>query len=360
MSRRRPWGTLPMTSHLSGAMIRAYEQPHAVETASSEPEPGSGQMSMDIDVSLIAVTYNSAPCIAACLNSVLKQQGVRLEVIVVDNASSDETVSVVAGLGSNIHLLANQENIGFGRGCNQGFGASRGRYLFLLNPDAWLEERDSLTRLLERMQREVRWGLAGTRVIESDGATECPPAACYPDEHHVHCDFSHLPGRIAWVFGASMFIRREAFAAVGGFDPGFFLTSEETDLCLRLRQHGWEIGFVPEVTARHIGAASERGTDPYITWLRRVPGIYRFWSKHYPPKDVRRLLWKDWFRASFRSRWYGTLARFLGPGSSAWRKHRRNAAIRDVSWRLLRSGSPHPGAGAKPDAQPLGATHTSL
>lgn len=309
---------------------------------------------MDLDVSVIVVTYNSAPCIRECLDSVLVQQGAGFEIIVVDNASTDETVSILRGIVSPNRLLANQDNIGFGRGCNQGFGASAGRFLLLLNPDARLSEPDSLARLCRIMERNTRWGLAGTRVTESDGAVECPPSETYPDEHRAHCDFSHLPGKIAWVFGASMFIRREVFAAVGGFDPGFFLSSEETDLCLRIRQQGWEVGFVPEITAQHIGAASERGIDPYDTWRRRVPGIYRFWSKHYPAADARWLVRRDWFRARFRQHWYGAMARFGGRDSRAWRQHRRYAGISEAARLFLAAPAANTtgGGGALPGSRP--------
>jgi len=308
---------------------------------------------MDLDVSVIIVTFNSAPCISECLDSVLRQQGVRLEVIVVDNASGDKTVDVVRGLGTNIRLLTNQENIGFGRGCNQGFAASHGRFLLFLNPDAFVEQRDGVAQLCRIMRQNIRWGLAGTRVTEADGTIECPASASYPDQHRVRCDFSNLPGKIAWVFGASLFVRREVFVAVAGFDPGFFLTSEETDLCLRIRQHGWEIGFVPEITVRHIGAASEQGIDPYDTWLRRVPGMYRFWSKHYPPRDVRRLLRKDWFRASFRRRWYAVMAWFGGNDSVAWRKYRRYAGISEAARQFMRANSRASVAERKPGARVL-------
>ena len=290
---------------------------------------------MDIDVSVIVVAFNSAPCINECLDSILEQQGARFEVIVVDNASADDTLKVVRGMGRGIRLLANQENIGFGRGCNQGFGASAGRFLLLLNPDARLPERDSLARLCQVMQENVRWGLAGTRVTESGGTIDFLPSASYPDQHRAHCDFSQLPGSIDWVFGASMLIRREVFSAVGGFDPAFFLSSEETDLCLRIRQHGWEIGFVPQVTAQHIGAASERGIDPYDTWRRRVPGIYRFWAKHYPPTDARRLVRRDWLRARFRQCWYAVMVWFAGTDSKAWRQHRRYAGISEAARKFL-------------------------
>lgn len=290
------------------------------------------------DVSVVIVTYNSAECIEPCVNSLLRQEGASLEIIVVDNASTDQTVEVVGRLGPSVRLLANPDNRGFGQGCNLGFSLCRGRFVFFLNPDAWLEQADALSRLCRTMEQNPRWGLAGTRVTESDGATECPPALRYPDQHRVNRDFSHLPGSIAWVFGASMFIRREVFVAVGGFDPGFFLTSEETDLCLRIRQKGWEIGYVGEVTARHLGSASERGNDPYDTWFRRVPGIYRFWSKHYPAADARRLVRKDWFRAGFRRDWYAAMAWLYGPRSTAWRKHRQYAGITAAARLFLREG----------------------
>ena len=286
---------------------------------------------MTPDVSVIVITYNSAPCIRQCLDSVLAQKGPRFEIIVLDNVSTDDTVKVIQGTGAGIRLLVNQENVGFGRGCNQACGESSGRFILFLNPDAKLPQPDSLARLCQAMDKNPKWGLAGTRVTESDGTVECPPAYSYPDQHRAHCDFSHLPGKIAWVFGASMFVRREVFAAVQGFDPGFFLSSEETDLCLRIRQQGWEIGFVPEVLAQHIGAASERGIDPYDTWRRRVPGIYRFWSKHYPATDARRLVERDLFRATFRQHWYGIVARFTGTESRAWRQHRRYAGITEAA-----------------------------
>jgi GT2 family glycosyltransferase len=293
---------------------------------------------METDVSIIVVTYNSAPCIKGCLDSVLAQQGPGFEILVVDNVSADETVKVVRAMGSGIRLLVNQANVGFGRGCNQAFGESHGRFVLFLNPDARLPQPDSLSRLCQAMAQNPKWGLAGTRVLESDGTVECPPAYSYPDEQRAHCDFSRLPGQIAWVFGASMFVRREVFAVVEGFDPGFFLSSEETDLCLRIRQQGWEIGFVPEVVAQHIGAASERGIDPYDTWRRRVPGIYRFWSKHYPAVDARRLVRRDWLRARFRQHWYGVVARFAGTESRAWRQHRRYAGISEAARIFLENG----------------------
>jgi GT2 family glycosyltransferase len=264
------------------------------------------------------------------------QENVQSEVLVIDNDSADGTRQTVANAGPGIDLIVSPENVGFGRACNRGFESSHGRFLYMLNPDTHLEQRDALSRLCRAMEQNPKLGILGTRILKTDGIVETLGETRYPYQDRVHRDFSHLPGRLAWVSGASMFIRREAFAAVNGFDPEFFLSSEETDLCLRVRQKGWEIGCATEVTIRHIGFASETGIDPYHSWFRRVPGIYRFWSKHYPPEDVRRLVRRDWFRATFRREWYAILSRFSGPGSRAWRKHREYAGISQASREFLR------------------------
>ncbi len=282
-------------------------------------------------MSVIIVTYNSKPCIAQCLQSVYSQTGISFEILVIDNASSDGTPVLLAELAPGTRTYCNHENVGFGRACNQAFVASRGRFLFLLNPDARIQQTDGLSRLVGAMERNPRWGLAGTRLVKEDGRVESDGEWQYPDQDKTRCDFSRLPGRLAWVSGASMFIARSVFAEVGGFDPGFFLSSEETDLCLRVRQKGWEVGMVDDVSIEHIGFASEAGSDPYDTWLKRVPGVYRFWSKHYPAEDTLRLVRRDRFRATFRRELYGLASRFTGEGSSAWRKHRTYAGISQAS-----------------------------
>lgn len=281
-----------------------------------------------MDVSIIIVTYNSASCIQACLASVTAQQGIEVEIIVVDNASADETVDVVKAAG--VRVIANQENVGFGRANNQGFAASSGRFVYLLNPDSQLVERDGLARLCRALQEHESWGMAGTCIYSPDGQAEVTPVT-YPGHRFSRRDFSKLPGRIAWVMGASMIVRRQIFSALDGFDPGFFLYSEETDFCLRLRELGHEIGFVSDVAVRHIGGASEHGRDPYEVWKRKMSGMHRFWKKHYAAEEAARLVRRDKYRASFRMFWHGLCARFQPRPSNAWRKHRQYLAIWESS-----------------------------
>ncbi len=280
-----------------------------------------------MDVSIVTVAYNSAACIKACLESVLAQQDVRKEIVLVDNASSDQTVDVIHSLGDKVRSIRNEQNVGFGRACNQAFACCQGRYIYLLNPDAQLIGRNALSSLCRALEQHPTWGLAGTRILDADGRPKGPPPSSYPDQGRVRHDFDRLPGSIAWAVGASLIIRREVFARVGGFDPDFFLYGEETDLCLRVRKLGFEIGYVDEVAVRHIGGQSEAGRDPYEVWTRRSNGIHLFWQKHYRPEDVVRLLRRDRFRSRYRMLVHGLQAQFLPAGSVAWQKHRRYRAI---------------------------------
>lgn len=286
-----------------------------------------------MDISIIVVTYNSANHIKGCLQSVMEQSGVAFEVIVVDNASADNTLKELEGF--NIHRIANRENVGFGRGNNVGFAASRGRYIYLLNPDACLIARDALAQLCRKMDANPRWGMAGTTMVSEEDQIESPPAADYPGDRHVQRDFSKLPGTIAWIIGASMIIRRELYERLNGFDPEFFLYSEETDFCLRMREIGFEIGHIPEVTVKHIGGGSEDIGDPYESSARKLRGLLRFRQKHYTRDECVFLAKRDVRRARFRMLWNGLLARLQPPRSRTWRKYRQYQGIWEVSQKYL-------------------------
>jgi len=282
-----------------------------------------------VDISVIIVTYNSADCIAACVESVLAQTGVTAEVIVVDNASADDTLARLKPLACRV--IASPENLGFGRGNNLGFGVSTGRYIYLLNPDAKLVAQNALAELCRQMDATPRWGMAGTLILSPDGHDESAPATDYPGDRHIQRDFSKLPGKLAWLMGASMVIRRELYEKLGGFDPAFFLYSEETDLCLRMRELGYELGHISEVAVSHIGGASEDPRDPYAVSARKLRGLLLFRVKHYSPEDCRFLALRDLRRARWRMFWNGLLARIQPPRSKAWLKHRQYRAIWEVT-----------------------------
>lgn len=288
----------------------------------------------NVDISVIIVTFNSADCITACVESVQEQSGVSFEIIVVDNASADGTLDKLKDL--KCRVIPSVENLGFGRGCNLGFSVSSGRYIYLLNPDARLLGENFLAELCRRMEANPRWGMAGTLVRSPAGTLDSPPAYGYPGQRHVRRDFSKLPGRIAWV-SVTMIVRRELYEKLGGFDPGFFLYSEETDFCLRLRELGFEVGHIADVTVSHIGGASEDPRDPYVVSTRKLKGLLRFRQKHYPPADCVFLAKRDLRRAWFRMIWNGLLARLQPPHSKAWQKHRGYRGIWEASREYLAS-----------------------
>jgi GT2 family glycosyltransferase len=290
-----------------------------------------------MDISVIVVTYNSASCIRSCLASVFAQTGVTFECIVVDNASADDTVAVVNEFA--VRLFANRENIGYGRANNQGFEPSRGRYIYLLNPDARLEGSDAFSKLCRIMDTNPQWGMAGTSIRSAADSLKSSPSTEYPGQRQIRRDFSSLPGKVAWIVGASMVVRRELYEKLGGFDPSFFLYSEETDFCLRMREGGFEIGHVVEVVVEHIGGASEDTQDPYEVSVRKLRGLLLFRQKHYDPDDCVFLAKRDLRRARFRMVWNGLLAKWQPLRSKAWQKHRQYRGIWEVSRQYLSSPS---------------------
>jgi GT2 family glycosyltransferase len=273
-----------------------------------------------IDVSVIVVTFNSSRCIANCLNSISSQKGVSFETIVVDNASSDETTKRLEE--SACLLIKNKENIGFGRACNIGFSESKGRYVYFLNPDAELIGENCLDKMCRRMDENPVWGIAGTRVYSSDGSLESLPAKAYPGDAYVSRDFSKLPGSIAWLIGASIIIRRELFASLNGFDADYFLYSEETDICLRARQLGFEIACIEEVSIRHVGGDSEAESDPHDVACRKARGLLLFKEKHYSHSDCVSSAKRD-IRRAFSKMILNRIIAMLRPKHSAeWKKYR--------------------------------------
>jgi GT2 family glycosyltransferase len=279
-----------------------------------------------MDVSIVTVTYRSADCIAECIASVLRQKGVAAELIVVDNASPDDTAKAVRSFSSRIQFVENRQNVGFGRGCNQGFAASRGRYVFFLNPDAQFVQDDGLAKMCKFMDEHPEAGMAGTSFLGKAGKCS-PPSTSYPAPRSARRDLEKLPGKIAWVIAASIIVRREVYEKMGGFDADFFLYSEDTDFCLRLRKLGYEIAYFPEVEVSHIGGQSESNQDPYEVWLRRANGIHLFWKKHFTPLEVATLIRRDKWRAGYRMTVYRLLSLVQAKHSNIWKKHRRYKGI---------------------------------
>lgn len=250
-------------------------------------------------VSLIMVTYNSAALLPACLEALAATRYPAHELLIVDNASSDSTTVLVTEHAPQAQLVANRENLGFGRACNQGAQAAQGALLVFLNPDV-LVTPNWLGLLVEHIAAHPEAGII------------CP-TTLYPGETPppVHT----LVGETAAVPGCALMIRRDAWQQLGGFDERYFLYWEDTDLCWRAWLAGWRVleDFTALVYHERGGSAGGRRWDAEATKnsLRTYLKTMR-WRRVLP------------FSASLALKTAAKIIRFRQPallGAWAWNAH---------------------------------------
>lgn len=207
-------------------------------------------------VGAMIVAHNSAGVLADCLRALPPG----LPVVVVDNASTDESVAAVRNARPDARVIVSRENLGFGRGANLGIDAlPAAEFALLINPDARLA-RDALDRLIAAADRWPDAALLGPEIRRPDGAVE-------PSHDVMVLRRRRFPDRgpepapegdtcAEFLSGAVLLLRRAAVQAIGGFDPAFFLFYEDDDLCLRLRRAGHALVLVPDAVAIHAGGTS--------------------------------------------------------------------------------------------------------
>ena len=260
------------------------------------------------DLSVIIVTYNSAGLIGPCLDSVLDGPGMELEVFVVDNASADGTADTVRRRFPEVRLIQSPVNRGFGAANNLALPQCGGRHILFLNPDT-LVRPGALAAMSAFLDGRPHVGLAGPRLVYLDGRAQESVSYRYLGQKYAPELYRGLKGEIAWVMGACMIAPAGVVRDVGGFDERFFLYGEEEDLCLRIRQAGWEIGFAGEAVVVHVGGHSEAASPSYDVWRRKFLAEYVFYRKHYEPAVIRRITRDHLLKA----RWRIATLRLLGP-----------------------------------------------
>ena len=258
------------------------------------------------DLSVIIVNWNAAPLLRSCLTSVFEsRKNLDVEVWVVDNASTDDSVKLLRTEFPQVKLLVNPENLGFAAANNQAASQSLARYMLLLNPDTEVPPQ-SLDLLVSYADSHPAVGVMGPRLLNSDGRIQRSCWRGYPDLAMAFSDALYLwkvpilpiahkseyqPGELTEVrdvdhlLGACMLIRREAWSAVGPLDADFLLFLEETDWCWRAKQAGWRIVYYPNAGVVHYGQHSVRQNP-----VRSLPQFYKsyclFYRKHYPHNRV--------------------------------------------------------------------------
>lgn len=227
-------------------------------------------------VTVVIVTYCSRATIGCALDALHEAHQQSLaNVVVVDNASQDETANHVAEHYPWVTLVRSEENLGYGRGCNCGFDHVDTPYVFILNPDA-VADAGAIRTLLDFMQQHPQAGVAAPAIREGSGwqaaGLMTTPGTVlrgalgistpYPNRRMI--DPGSEPFQTDWVCGAAMLIRSEMYRDLGGFDPRFFLYFEETDLCRRVAARGAQLWAVGEAVIEHVGGASAKSTGETI------------------------------------------------------------------------------------------------
>ena len=251
------------------------------------------------ELTIIIVNHNTADMLVRCLHSIRSQSGHNPEVILVDNASQDNSLEVTKDFFPWLKVIANKRNLGFARANNQALKISKGKYIYLLNPDTELK-KGAFDAIIEFMESNPEVGLAGTQILNPDGSSQSSVEKRYPGERHSKGELSRLKGDIAWVSGASMIVRGSVMREVMGFDERFFLYGEDLDLCLAVRNAGWTIGYIPDALTVHWGGASERDTLPVEVWKKKFDAEFLFYDKHYSKKTIKAIRRANIFQALWR------------------------------------------------------------
>ncbi len=231
-----------------------------------------------VTVSVVIVNWNSGSMLESCLRS-LSANAPGHEVIVVDNASSDGSLSFAAPLAGSISILCNSDNLGFAAACNQGWHRSRGELVLFLNPDTEAQP-GAVDRLAQYLQSDSSVWAAGGRLLNPDGVPQIgfnvrafPTIGCVLAEAllldeivpgnrwtrtHRMTDWDHASLRdVDQPAGACLMVRRNVLEKLDGFDerygPAWF---EDVDLCKRIRSAGGRIIFVPGADFLHHGGSS--------------------------------------------------------------------------------------------------------
>jgi N-acetylglucosaminyl-diphospho-decaprenol L-rhamnosyltransferase len=245
------------------------------------------------DVSISLVNTNSRELLLACLESL---RGVDAEIVVLDNASEDGSADAVRAHYPDVRLIEQRHRAGFGANHNAVIHASTGRYVFILNEDTTSEDW-GFAEMVAHLDANPRVAALGPRLVYPDGRVQSS-AWRFPSPATAALGLVTL-GRagilqsggaetrdVDWAMAAALLVRRAALDEVGIFDEDFFIYSEETDLCRRLRNAGWRTQFFPSVTVVHHESQFSAGIpERRINEMWR--GRHRYWRKHHSAAGAR-------------------------------------------------------------------------
>ncbi len=275
-----------------------------------------------MDVSVCIVNWNTRELLERCLQSIFGHTtGLRFEVIVVDNASSDRSAEMVADSFPRVRLIASPDNLGFARGSNLAASAALGDYILYLNPDTELVT-DAIAGMWNFLRSNPSHGAVGCQLLNSDLSIQLTCAGSFPSPSNELSSllgldrmfprsrffssrelnyWDHADSRdVECLSGACMMIARGLARDTGGFDENHFMYGEDLDLCCRVRREGWRLRYLAdEVVLHHEGAASRKRGRSFAPLLQRAANYY-FLRKNFGPATALAYRGAVWFGSGVR------------------------------------------------------------
>ena len=253
-----------------------------------------------IDLSIIIVNHNTRQLLSECLQSLQKQEGgLSLQVICVDNASSDGSPEMVEQSFPQVHCIRNRKNEGFAKPNNQGLAVAKGHYCLLLNSDTIVKPR-ALKTLLTFMDNHPDVGACGPRLVNPDGTLQ-RSCRSFPSLWRHFCDMSGLENLFPRIFGnfeirfghdrdaevdqpmgAALLVRSEVVRQVGNLDERFKIYYNEVDWCRRIKKAGWKICFVHDAEITHHGGKTTEVTNRSLEQFDEMSrNTLSYYEKHF-------------------------------------------------------------------------------
>jgi N-acetylglucosaminyl-diphospho-decaprenol L-rhamnosyltransferase len=254
-----------------------------------------------IDLSVIILTYNVRALTVNCLRSILadtRYSATQIEILVVDNASTDDTLEVLRRDFPAVKLVLNETNLGFSRGNNEGLKVARGRYLLLLNSDTEVYD-GALSALVEFMDAHPAAGACGPQLLNQDGSVQ-PSGRELPSLWRIFVGMTHLYRlwkkdfylergrdyqkikRVGEVSGAALLVRKTVYDQTGGFDPNLFIYYEDVDWCKRIADAGYAVYYVPDSKIMHLWQRITRVISER-SYRASQDSLRYYFKKHHGP-----------------------------------------------------------------------------
>ncbi len=254
---------------------------------------------------VVVLSYNTKELTKQCLQSILKFQGKdnRFQVVVVDNASTDDSVQMLKKDFPNVKLIESKENLGFSRGNNLALDKFEAEYYLFINSDTLVSD-NSLSNLLDfAKENKERYAVVSCKLLNPDqslqpNAGDLPtPTALFnwlsgiddlalklgvkvPTFHQQDQGYYQGEKSVGWVSGTVFLINQDFINKVGEWDKNIFMYAEDVDYCLRAKQNGFQVGWTEKAQVIHIGGASSH--DPHFRqWLGEFKGLLYLYQKHY-------------------------------------------------------------------------------